>query len=159
MKEGSKLSFDDPFSEEAQVEVPPAVEPVVVKSEAVGDGEGKIVSTYKEGAGFDSSWTVVHAASVEDWFAIHDNPRFKELLEKQKKVAAFFRGGAPAAAAARPAGTPQQAQEAPSWAPEKPYADFVYKTGVSKKSGSTWHAWMPPQQGDSRKAVFFNAPR
>ena len=117
-------------------------EKVVIKSEAVGDGEGKIVSTYKEGAGYDASWTVVHAASVDDWFLIHENPRFPELLAKQKKVAAYFRVGnsAPTAGATAPVGgTPQQATQAPGG--EKRFCshgEMVFKTGVAKATGKPY---------------------
>ena len=143
---GSNLSYQDPFDnapDENVKEVPQVDEKEpevkVVKSEAVGDGEGKIVSTYKEGAGFDASWTVVHAASVEDWFAIHEHPRFPELLAKQKKVAAYFRvgDGGSAQRPAQPAGqqsrAPQPAQEAPNG--EKRFCEhgeMQYKAGISK---------------------------
>ena len=135
------MSYEDPFDnipDENVKEVPVAEEPktTVIKSEAVGAGEGKIVSTYKEGAGYDASWTVVHAASVDDWFAIHEDPRFPALLEKQKKVASFFRGK-PAVEAAKseaPASrAPQQSQEAPGG--EKRFCkhgEMLFKSGVSK---------------------------
>ncbi len=132
------MSFDDPFEfDQSETAAPEAeVKPTVIKSAAVGDGEGKIVSTYKEGAGYDASWTVVHAASVADWFAIHEDPRFPDLLTKQKKVAAFFRGG----------GTPVQPQQngassgAPAASQEAPggekrfcnHGEMVFKSGVSK---------------------------
>lgn len=114
----------------------------MVKSEKVGDGEGKIVSTYKEGAGFDASWTVVHAASVEDWFSITNDPRFRELLDLQKKIAGYFRGGATAAPTQR-AGQPAGAMQAPADAGDPPGPGWVYKTG--SKNGKVWKAWMPPQ--------------
>lgn len=144
------MSFDDPFdnapfdsdnNEEAQVTT--ADNTTVVKSAAVAHGEGKIVSTYKEGAGYDASWTVVHAANVDDWFAIHDDPRFKELLEKQKKVAAYFRDkpAAPAQQASQPSygAAPQQSQEAPGG--EKRFCshgEMVFKTGVAKATGKPY---------------------
>lgn len=128
------MTIPDPF-EGATVEVEENPDKVVVKTAAVGGGEGKIVSTYKEGAGYDASWTVVHAVGVDDWFDIHDHPRFKELLDRQRKVATYFRGGQNAAAApARGGGAaPQQAQEAPGG--EKRFCshgEMVFKSGVSK---------------------------
>lgn len=153
------MSFDDPFEfAPSDDETPQAeVKPAVIKSPAVGEGEGKIVSTYKEGAGYDASWTVVHANSVDDWFLIHDNPRFKDLLDKQKKVAQYMRGGVAGqvASSGGAGGAPPASQAAPSWAPEKPFEDFVYKSGVSAKTGKPWHAWMSPTRGDSRPALFF----
>lgn len=143
---GNNLSYEDPFDsapDENVVEQPAVPEPtVVVKSTAVADGEGKIVSTYKEGAGFDSSWTVVHAASVDDWFAIHEHPRFKELLDRQKKIGSYFRGGAaPSAGGDRrgssPGAPPTAAQEAPGG--EKRFCEhgeMMFKSGVSKAGNS-----------------------
>lgn len=133
------MSFDDPFefapsNAEAEAQEQAPEKPVVVKSKAVGEGEGKIVSTYKEGAGYDASWTVVHAASVEDWFEIHDHPRFKELLDKQKKVAAYMRGGsAPVVQQGQGGSAPPASQEAPNG--EKRFCshgEMVFKSGVSK---------------------------
>lgn len=139
---GNNLSYEDPFDNipDENVKEVPSQEPVVVKSEAVGVGDGKIVSTYKEGAGYDASWTVVHAASVDDWFAIHNDPRFPSLLEKQKKVASYFRGK-PAvdspASQAQVSRAPQAAQEAPGG--EKRFCEhgeMVFKSGVSKAGNS-----------------------
>lgn len=139
------MSFEDPFDsipDDNVVEVP-AEEPSVkvIKSTSVV-GDGKIVSTYKEGAGYDASWTVVHASSVDDWFAIHEDPRFPELLAKQKKVAAYFRvkpEGAATAVQAAPGAAPQQSQEAPGG--EERYCShgkMVFKTGVAKATGKPY---------------------
>lgn len=120
--------------------------PVVVKTAAVGDGEGKIVMTYKEGAGFDSSWTVVHANSVEDAKAILKDPGFKELLDLSKKAAAYFRGGstsAPAATAQPQSNVPAGAQSAPNNETRScKHGAMTYKTG--SKGGRTWKAFMCP---------------
>ena len=141
------MSYEDPFDAmpDDNVKEVPVVEekPTVIKSEAVGSGEGKIVSTYKEGAGYDASWTVVHAANIDDWFAIHEDPRFPDLLTKQKKVAAYFRDkpSAPAQQQSQPnpSYAPQQSQEAPGG--EKRYCthgEMVFKTGVAKASGKPY---------------------
>lgn len=135
---GTKLSYEDPFDSAPDnnvKEVPVVEEPTVIKSEAVGSGEGKIVSTYKEGAGYDASWTVVHAESVDDWFGIHEHPRFKELLDRQKKVAGYFRDKPAVATQAAPAygAPPQGATQAPGG--EKRFCshgEMVFKSGVSK---------------------------
>jgi len=103
-------------------------------------GGGKIVSTYKEGAGFDASWTVVHASSVDDWFAIHSHPRFQELLDIQKKTAGEFRGGAVQAAPSRGAGP--AGASAPS-RPDNVPEHFTFRSGV--KNGKAWKGWFPPQ--------------
>jgi len=139
------LSYEDPFDampDDNVKEVPVVEEPTVIKSEAVGGGEGKIVSTYKEGAGYDASWTVVHANSVDDWFAIHEDPRFPELLAKQKKVAAYFRvkpEGAPQSSQPSAGGTPQQASEAPGGEKRHcAHGEMVFKTGVAKATGKPY---------------------
>lgn len=126
----------EPFTE-------PEPKPTVVKAPSVQSGEGKIVHTFKEGAGFDASWTVVHANTVAEAKAILSDPDFKALLDQSKKVAAYYRGGAVAAAPAnRPA--PQAATAPPAGTPEPPGPDWTYKTGVGK-NGKTWRAWMPPR--------------
>lgn len=173
------MSFEDPFNnapadapaEEAQQapansvwdNEPKAATPPVVN---VG-GDGKVVLTYKGGRDFDAPWVVIHATDLDD--ALRQASQFDKLKELFANVSSggkYFVGlsGGPSAPANNGGGqqqsrAPRAATEAPSWAPEKPYADFVYRTGVSKKNGSVWHAWMPPQQGDSRKPEFFNAPR
>ena len=136
------------------VDVTPRIRPVEL--------DGKIVTTFKAGAGYDAPWVVIHASSVEESDALLDQ-KFRDYLDKVKKVAGVFSGGSSAPAqggnAQQRSNAPQGATEAPAWAPAKPYDDFVYKTGVSKKNGKVWHAWMPPQKGDNREAVFFDPPR
>lgn len=148
---------DDPFAPKTAVADNPVSSdagrpPAVVKTAAVGDGEGKIVLTYKEGAGFDSSWTVVHANSVEDAKAILKDPEFKELLDLSKKAAAYFRGGstpsAPAAPAQPRSNAPAAAQSAPDGDSRQcKHGEMVYRTG--SKNGRTWKAFMCPSPKDT----------
>ncbi|MFT9654933.1 hypothetical protein [Mycobacteroides abscessus] len=143
---------DDPFAPKTAVADNPVSSdagrpPAVVKTAAVGEGEGKIVMTYKEGAGFDSSWTVVHANSVEDAKSILKDPEFKELLDLSKKAAAYFRGGstpsAPAAPAQARSNAPAAAQSAPDGDSRQcKHGEMVYRTG--SKNGRTWKAFMCP---------------
>lgn len=143
---------DDPFAPKTAVADNPVSSdagrpPAVVKTAAVGDGEGKIVLTYKEGAGFDSSWTVVHANSVEDAKAILKDPEFKELLDLSKKAAAYFRGGSTPSAPAAPtqprSNVPAAAQSAPDGDSRQcKHGEMVYRTG--SKNGRTWKAFMCP---------------
>lgn len=132
------------------VDVKPA--PVVAPSSGT-----EIVMTFKEGSGFDATWNVVHASTVEEADAILDE-KFAALLAKQKRVAEFFRGGPVAAArggnTSGASAPPQGATEAPSWAPAKHQPDAVYKTGVSK-AGKTWHAWMAPEKGGYDPKFFY----
>lgn len=152
------MTLNDPFAEapaaEAPAEAPAA--PAVVNNTSTGT-DPKIVLTFKEGTGFDSSWIVVHANNVDDADALLDQ-KFADLMAKTKKVAAHFRGGGAPASSGAPAanGRPAGATEAPAGAPPKPYDDFVYKSGFSAKTNKTWHAWMPPAKGDNRPAKFFD---
>lgn len=151
------MTIADPFADAPAEEAPVAEAPKTAAPAVAQTGEGKIVMTFKEGAGFDTTWNVVHANNVDEALSLLSDEKFKELLDRQKKVASYFRGGSSAVPAAPAAnGRPAGATEAPSWAPPKPYDDFVYKTGFSQKTGKTWHAWMPPQKGDNRPAKFFN---
>ncbi|SKD60951.1 Uncharacterised protein [Mycobacteroides abscessus subsp. massiliense] len=147
---------DDPFAPKTAVADNPVSSdagrpPAVVKTAAVGDGEGKIVLTYKEGAGFDSSWTVVHASSVEDAKAILKDPEFKELLDLSKKAAAYFRGGStPAAAppAQARSNAPAAAQSAPGGDTRQcKHGEMQYKTG--SKNGRTWKGFFCPTPKDT----------
>ncbi|SIJ94423.1 Uncharacterised protein [Mycobacteroides abscessus subsp. abscessus] len=148
---------DDPFAPKTAVADNPVSSdagrpPAVVKTAAVGDGEGKIVLTYKEGAGFDSSWTVVHANSVEDAKAILKDPEFKELLDLSKKAAVYFRGGstptAPAAPAQPRSNAPLPAQSAPGGDTRQcKHGEMQYKTG--SKNGRTWKGFFCPSPKDT----------
>lgn len=125
--------------------------PAVTKTLVSDNGEGKIVLTYKEGAGFDSSWTVVHANSVEDAKAILKDPEFKELLDLSKKAAAYFRGGSTptAPAAAQPlSNVPAGAQSAPGG--ETRQCRHGEMKFISKSTnGRAWSGFFCPQPKDS----------
>ncbi|AVJ51401.1 hypothetical protein SEA_CIAO_47 [Mycobacterium phage Ciao] len=140
---------------------------VVNNSSNVAPGEGKIVTTLKGGRDFDAPWIVIHASSVEESDALLD-AKFKDYMDKVKKVAAAFAGGSaaapsapapsrPAVSGSRPA--PAGAKEAPEWAPPPPYDDFVYVSKVNQNTGKVWHAWMPPTKDDTRQPKFFYPPR
>ena len=160
------MTLQDPFSDAPAEEAQTAPETTTALQETVGNltnaafvapSEGKVVVTLKGGSGYDAPWIVIHASSVDDAYSQFDG-KLAELMTKVQAAGAHFSGQAPAKpAGAAPAanGRPAGATEAPSWAPPKPYDDFVYKTGVSARTGKTWHAWMPPQKGDNREAKFF----
>lgn len=131
---------------------------VIPRASAAAPSSGvEIVMTFKEGSGFDATWNVVHASTVEEADTLLDE-KFAALLTKQKRVAEFFRGGPVAAArggnTSGASAPPQGATEAPSWAPAKHQPDAVYKTGVSK-AGKTWHAWMAPEKGGYDPKFFY----
>lgn len=142
---------------------PEAAKPAAPARPAFADAEGKIVTTFKGGREYDQPWVVIHANSVEESDALLDQA-FADYLAKVKRVASFFNGGGSAPAPSG-GGQPQQqnrqappqgANQPPSWAPPKPFDDFVYVTKVSAKTGRPWHAWMAPEKNDPRPALFFN---
>ena len=150
---------DDPF-ETAPVDWEPVVEPepeapkkapakkAAPKAATPETSDSKIVLTFKEGAGFDASWTVVHADTVADGLAVLKDPEFKDLLDQAKKVAGYFRGGETAAATAAPrAASPGSAP--PAEAGDPPGPGWTYKSGVGK-NGKVWKAWMPPRGSDEQ---------
>lgn len=152
---------NDPW---AQSPPPPSVGAVTVdvKPNILPASEGKVVLTFKGGTGFDAPWIVIHAADLEDAHRqiTEEAPLLADLMARVQIAGAHFaangstssgRGGNTGAAS----NAPQGAAQAPAWAPPKPFDDFVYKTGISAKNGKVWHAWMPPEKGDSRDAKFF----
>lgn len=138
----------EPFTEPDPPAKKAAPKKVVVKP---ADGsEGKIVLTFKEGAGFDSSWTVVHANSVSEGLSILNDPEFKSLLDQSKKVATYYRGGSAAGGASSGGGAPARpGNEAPAGVAPAPGPDWTFKTGVGK-NGKPWKAWMPPRGSDAQ---------
>lgn len=158
--------MQDPFAtpqpaEEAQAETikpPEPSAPVATAPRPASTSEGKVVVTLKGGTGFDAPWIVIHADDAADALS-QINEEMAALMERAQTAAKHFGslGGGPNTNGARPVaqGQPQGSLEAPAWAPPKPFEDFVYKTGVSAKNGRVWHAWMPPEKGDSRPAKFF----
>lgn len=169
------MTVTDPFAaapaEEAQ-QPEPKSDGIVSLSQAKIDmgykpavaapSDGKVVLTFKGGTGFDAPWIVIHAADLEDAHrqVSEEAALLASLMERVGKAGAHFASNGPANTGrggntGGASSAPQGATEAPAWAPPKPHADFVYKTGVSAKNGKTWHAWMPPEKGDSRDAKFF----
>lgn len=171
------MPVPDPFGgqaaqaapEEAQQQTPPSdpwqsapAAPTAPAPVVVARGEGKIVMTFKEGTGFESTWNVVHADSVADARAILVDPAFKELLELQRHGAAFFRGGSAVSSGGAPAAqresAPSGALQPPPGSPASPGPGWGYKTG--SKNGRVWHGWFPPYaQKDSLKPEFFDPPK
>lgn len=120
----------------------------------VTENDGKIVLTFKEAAGFDASWVVVHAGTVAEANQILDDyAGFSALLEKVKNVATAFRGGAPSKGGTGGggggnrgggrSGQPQASKQPPPGTPPAPDSTYEYKSG--SKNGEPWHAWMPPK--------------
>lgn len=150
--------MEDPFS---VIETGPAVEGKVVVAES---SDGKVVLTFKGGRDFDAPWIVIHATSLEDAYeqVTTKGELLGKLMDRVTNAGKHFSGNGGSAGhspggGAPPRRAPQGAKEPPAGAPEKPYDDFVYMTGTSNKTGRVWHAWMPPEKGDSREPLFFNS--
>ncbi|AKU42395.1 ribonucleoside reductase class II [Mycobacterium phage UnionJack] len=110
--------------------------------------EGKVVLTFKEAAGFDASWIVVHANSVQEANDIlDDHVALQALMAKTKKVAEFYRGGAPSSGGngggGGRKGQPAAAKQPPPGTPPAPDSSYEYKSGT--KNGKFWHGWFPPK--------------
>lgn len=132
---------------------------VDVKPNLLPVDDGKIVTTFKEGSGYDSSWVVIHANSIQESSDLL-NQEFADYLTRVKRVAEFFRGGPTAAAkgnSPQRQQAPRAAQEPPAHAPASPGSGWEYRSGVTKSgpnAGKPWEAWMPPR-GSNDKPVFF----
>jgi hypothetical protein len=154
---------DEPQTTFAEAGLPePDNSTKVIQRPAEKTDDSKIVLTFKEGTGFDSSWIVVHAGSVSEADALLDQS-FADLMAKTKKVASHFRGGGAPSGGGRPASSaPAGATEPPPGSPASPGEGWVYRSGVTKSgrnAGKVWHGWMPPQGSpDHIKPLFFDAP-
>lgn len=168
---------DDPWAAAAaeatvpdEAQAPPASEsvwnapaPETKARPVVSEKNDKIVLTFKEAAGFDASWVVVHAGSVEEANAILDDiAGFKALLDKTKNVAKVFRGGEPSkggngggggnrGGGGGRSGQPKASKQPPPGTPAAP--DSSYEYGSGSKNGNPWHAWFPPE-GSGKEVVW-----
>ncbi|AVR76628.1 hypothetical protein SEA_COOG_42 [Mycobacterium phage Coog] len=141
-QEGSPWDTTPP---EAQKPAAPPVQ-VINKSD-----EGKVVLTFKEAAGFDASWIVIHANSVQEANDIlDDHVALQALMTKTKKVAEFYRGGAPSSGGnggggggGGRKGRPAAAKQPPPGTPPAPDSSYEYRSGT--KNGRFWHGWFPPE--------------
>lgn len=158
------MTLTDPFAE-APAESAPTEAPAAPAAAPVASTgtDPKIVLTFKEGTGFDSSWIVVHANNVDDADALLDQ-KFADLMAKTKKVAAHFRGGsAPSGGGQRPAastpdsnGRPAGATQPPSWAPPMPDG-YLYKTGFN--ANGAWHAYWPIERNSGLEKIWLKQPK
>lgn len=161
------MSTIDPFNtnpgEEAQQQTEPTTTPSIETSKekptltttTVSD-QSKLTLTFKGGAGFDAPWVVVHANTPSEAAALVRDQDFKELLQLTQEVGGAFGGMAPnkpAQAAPVANAVPAGAQQAPAGSPECP-PGFVFKSGISAKTGKPWKGFMPPR-GSNEKPIFF----
>lgn len=136
---------------------------------AVGSSDGKVVLTFKGGAGYSDPWIVVHANDIDEAlrYVTEDAPKMISLMDRVQRAAQHFASqgvSAPAApatqtaSAPQPSAAPQGATQPPHWFPPAPAPGWVYKTGFKKDGSGTWNAWAPPQKGGG-DWVFHNPPK
>ncbi|OBJ40268.1 hypothetical protein A5630_25290 [Mycolicibacterium mucogenicum] len=121
--------------------------------------DGKVVLTFKGGSGFDAPWIVIHATDMDDALdqVSGDNAgKLATVMERVQKAGKHFVSLGPAKAAGGSGGNsgggnsgggrsnaPQAAQEAPNGEERFcKHGAMVYKTGISKKNGKAWKAFM-----------------
>ena len=125
--------------------------------------EGKIVTTFKAGGGYDAPWIVVHAESVEESIGIMRSPQISELMSLvQQGAKQFAEGweGAPAkpryqgggSSAPRQQGKPEAATQAPNGETKQcDHGEMVFRSGRSAKG--PWQGFfcpLPKEQKDQQ---------
>lgn len=96
----------------------------------------KVVVTLKGGSGYDAPWIVIHATDTADALKQLEDEQLKTLVEKTAEVGKYF------AATGRPP-APAKTSTQHTGGGINPPAGYEYKTGVSKKTGRPWRAYMP----------------
>lgn len=115
----------------------------------------EISTTIKHGAGYEAPWTVVRTPDAATAIEIMDDPDFKKLMDLTGKIAAQVQPEKPAAAApARSGGYGKPAGAAAAPNGETPPEGYVYKSGISKKTGKPWKAFMPIDRNSGLEAIW-----
>lgn len=145
---------EEPAQQEPQGKPEVESKPAVVQH----GSDGKVVTTFKEAAGFDASWIVIHADSVDETIDIlSDREKMETLMNMVKGAALVFRGGAVSAGQQRGGGSkqgqPEGSKKPPAGTPPAPDDTYEYRTG--SKNGNAWHAWMPPK-GSNKEVVWLD---
>lgn len=123
--------------------------------ENINEDQNKITVTLKGGAGYDAPWVVVHAANATDALETLNDEDLKTVLERAKKIGSFFAGGSAGAQAPANNGQPAGASQAPGG--QTPPEGYVFKSGVSKKNGRPWQAFMPIDRNSGLETIWLNA--
>ncbi|MFB7473199.1 hypothetical protein [Kitasatospora sp. NPDC056184] len=112
--------------------------------------------TLKGGSGYDAPWIVFRGANLRDAHAqMADKEALKALVDDVAKVGAYFAStGAPKAAQAASGGGNEASAQQPARPANVP-AHYVFKSGVSKKSGKAYRMWIDPNDRDA-KPIFEN---
>lgn len=144
-----------PVQQEPAQPEPPVVGAVTVPVRPVIEGlatEGKITLTFKGAGGYGDRWLVAHVANPVEGLELLNDPKFKELLDLSKRIAAYDgrESATPAAAQAAPqqqspSAPPAAAQQAPGGETRQcSHGQMQFKSGFSQKSGKAWSAWFCP---------------
>lgn len=142
------MSTSDPFEAVETITENPEATPK--KQPALPEGESKIVTTLKGGAGYDAPWIVIHSNTPEEALAVLEAESVKRLIDQTKKVASYFSGSPARDNRKAPGvkGKPKAATTPPAGSPACPEG-WSYRTGISK-AGKPWQAYFPPKgvEGD-----------
>jgi|SRR5690606_749511 len=116
--------------------------------------EGKIVTTFKAGAGYDAPWIVVHAETVEESIGIMKSAQISELMSLVQQGAKHFAEGWTGSqpAAPRQQGKPAAATQAPSGESKTcDHGEMVFRSGTNAKG--VWKGFfcpLPKEQKDQQ---------
>ncbi|AWY03866.1 hypothetical protein SEA_NEDARYA_49 [Gordonia phage Nedarya] len=166
-------TITDPFAAPAATEEPPfepdvAQAPVetpkeetnvtVTKDRPAASSDGKVVLTFKGGAGFEAPWVVIHADGLDEAssFVNEDAGKLAELMTRVQKAAQHFAGQAPAKPAGGGGGSrggaPQAAQEAPGGEERFcAHGKMTFRSGVAKGSGKPYKMFACPERDRSQQ--------
>lgn len=152
----------DPWANEGQAQQnAPQQAPQRSASVPPGEGEGKVVVTFKGGTGFDAPWIVIHAEDASDALGQLDG-KLAELMQKTAQVAKYFHGqlggarppqgggqsnggGGYQQSGGQP-GRPDNANQAPNGQGEYcQHGAMVFRSGVNAQSGKAWQGHFCPQ--------------
>ncbi|AMS00850.1 hypothetical protein SEA_FAYELY_50 [Mycobacterium phage Fayely] len=151
------MSYEDPFAtapandepaEEAQQQTAPTAPASVVNvakdSVSVQHSTDGVSATFKFEGAYSDPWVVVKGADPEDVLTKVNDPKFKELMDRVKQIAAFY--GPQNKPATTGGGGGGQRQAPPKAATEAPngekkfckHGEMEYKSGTSKKTGKPY---------------------
>ena len=130
----------DPFGD---LEQPEEIK-TVAKSEQGEEGPVELVITFKEGPGYEQTWHVVHAPSVQKANEILSDPEFKELLARQKKINQWFRGGDSGSSAPSTSAPPGATQSPDGETHQCKHGQMQYRSGIAKASGKPYRLFGCP---------------
>ena len=133
----------DPFGDLEQPE--PEEIKTVAKSEQEEEGPVELVITFKEGPGYEQTWHVVHAPSVQKANEILSDPEFKELLARQKKINQWFRSGVDSKGGDGYSAPPRGATQTPDGGTHHcKHGQMQYRSGIAKGTGKPYRLFACP---------------